>query len=271
MAAPAGQNRPTIGIAPALPLIQFPAMQNSIHLVGGEKGGVGKSTFSRLLAQYFIDRQLPFAGLDTDRSHQSFVRFYADFTEHLDVDDFEGLDQIVEAALAEPDRQVVVDLAAQSARPLWSWLDDADVIELLEESHIRLVCWHLLDDSRDSSDMLAELLEHFGKSAQCVAVLNRGRGRDFDVFERSGLRQRLHKLGGKVVELPKLHHASMAKIDLCDASFWAAAHNPAIGNLTMMDRQRCKIWLRRAVEVIEKGLEPGTPQPPEGDWKAISS
>lgn len=250
---------------------QLAAMQNTIHLVGGEKGGVGKSTFSRLLAQYFIDRQLPFAGLDTDRSHQSFSRFYGDFTEHLDVDEFEGLDQIVEAALEEEDRQVVVDLAAQSARPLWSWFDDADVVELLDESQVRLVCWHLLDDSRDSSDMLGEMLDHFGGSAHCVAVLNQGRGRDFDVFERSGQRERMRKLGGRIVDLPKLHHSSMAKIDLCDASFWAAAHNPAIGNLSMMDRQRCKIWLRRAVDTIEKGLEPGTPQPPEGDWKAISS
>jgi cellulose biosynthesis protein BcsQ len=40
-----------------------------IHFIGGEKGGVGKSMVSRLLAQYFIDRNLPFVGFDTDRSH----------------------------------------------------------------------------------------------------------------------------------------------------------------------------------------------------------
>jgi cellulose biosynthesis protein BcsQ len=27
----------------------------NIHLIGGEKGGVGKSVVARLLAQYFID------------------------------------------------------------------------------------------------------------------------------------------------------------------------------------------------------------------------
>ncbi len=43
--------------------------QSKIHLIGGEKGGVGKSMVARLLAQYFIDHAMPFVGYDTDRSH----------------------------------------------------------------------------------------------------------------------------------------------------------------------------------------------------------
>jgi len=35
---------------------------SSLHLIGGEKGGVGKSFTARLLAQYFVDRELPFIG-----------------------------------------------------------------------------------------------------------------------------------------------------------------------------------------------------------------
>ena len=42
----------------------------SIHLIGGEKGGVGKSFVARTLAQYMIDRSIPFLGFDTDRSHR---------------------------------------------------------------------------------------------------------------------------------------------------------------------------------------------------------
>lgn len=39
----------------------------SIHFVGGEKGGVGKSVAARVLAQYLIEREIPFLGFDTDR------------------------------------------------------------------------------------------------------------------------------------------------------------------------------------------------------------
>ena len=40
---------------------------SSLNFIGGEKGGVGKSVTSRLLAQYFIDHSRPFVGYDTDR------------------------------------------------------------------------------------------------------------------------------------------------------------------------------------------------------------
>src|SRR5260370_41260672 len=50
-----------------------------IHLIGGEKGGVGKSVVARLLAQYFIDHQIGFLGFDSDLSHGALVRFYAGY------------------------------------------------------------------------------------------------------------------------------------------------------------------------------------------------
>ena len=50
-----------------------------LHFIGGEKGGVGKSVVARILAQYFIDRQRPFIGFDTDKSHGSLLRFYTDY------------------------------------------------------------------------------------------------------------------------------------------------------------------------------------------------
>ena len=50
----------------------------SINFIGGEKGGVGKSVTARVLAQYFIDKGVAFTGFDTDRSHHSFNRFYAE-------------------------------------------------------------------------------------------------------------------------------------------------------------------------------------------------
>jgi len=47
---------------------------SSLNFIGGEKGGVGKSVVARVLAQYFIDNELPFTGFDTDRSHTTFTR-----------------------------------------------------------------------------------------------------------------------------------------------------------------------------------------------------
>ncbi len=85
-----------------------------LHFIGGEKGGVGKSVVARVLAQYFIDRHIPFLGFDTDKSHGSLLRFYSGFAAPVVIDRYEGLDRIVEAAAEVPERRILMDLAAQT-------------------------------------------------------------------------------------------------------------------------------------------------------------
>ncbi len=105
---------------------------SQIHFIGGEKGGVGKSVVARLLAQYWIDRRLPFAGVDGDASHGALVRHYGDFSHFVDLTANDSADQILDRALGA-DRRVLVDLPAQSARSLDAWLTGANVLELARE------------------------------------------------------------------------------------------------------------------------------------------
>ena len=97
----------------------------NIHFVGGEKGGVGKSLMARVLAQYMIDRNIPFLGFDTDRSHAALLRFYPGYASAVVVDRYDALDAIVEAAVQVPERRILVDLAAQTHEPLVKWMDDS--------------------------------------------------------------------------------------------------------------------------------------------------
>jgi len=46
-----------------------------IHLIDGEKGGVGKSLFARVLIQYFMDKKYPFLAVDADRSNPDVLEF----------------------------------------------------------------------------------------------------------------------------------------------------------------------------------------------------
>ena len=102
---------------------------STIHFIGGEKGGVGKSVVARLCVQYCIDRALPFVAADADGSHGALMRFYADYAKPIDLTDPSGADQIV-AFATEADRRVVVDLPAQSDRLLGAWIDEAGILEL---------------------------------------------------------------------------------------------------------------------------------------------
>lgn len=227
------------------------ARMSTVHLVGGEKGGVGKSVVARLLAQSFIDRGLRFAALDADQSHGSLVRSYADYTQRVDLDAFESADQILDRALGA-DRRVVVDLPSQSHKPLRRWIDATDVLSYAREMDVRLVLWHVTDGGFDSVAHLERLLEDFGDSVEFVVVKNEGRSKDFSQLEASPAYARLLAAGGRVALLPELDPAIMYKIDRFGSSFWAAV-NASEGERSMssLERRRAKLWLDRSKETLE--------------------
>lgn len=237
--------------------MDIPTIHNTVasrvHLIGGEKGGVGKSMMSRLLAQYFIDHEVPFVGFDTDRSHGSLLRFYADYASPALIDRFEALDAIVEAAIEEPGRRVLVDLAAQTHEPLVKWMDDSGVLDMSDLSGIALTYWHVMDSGRDSVDLLAHLLDRFGQRVHYVVVRNQLRGDDFGQLDRSGQLTRAIGLGAKVMDLKKLQEAVVQKIDARNSSFWAARHTTGADGpgLGLMERQRLKIWMNHGYAAIE--------------------
>ena len=215
-----------------------------IHFIGGEKGGVGKSVLARLLSQYFIDRHMPYQGLDADQSHASLTRYYPQFSRPLKVDRFESSDQIIELALEE-DRQVLVDLPAQSQRFLDHWVEDNDVLTLCEEMELPVVFWYVVDDGRDSVQLLNDFLSKYQHRLSCVVVKNRGRGSDFSELE--SLPALMTEDAPQQAELPALHSATLHRIDKLDFSFWAAtAVRDGSPKLTLMERQRTRVWLKRA-------------------------
>ncbi|CAD6526461.1 P-loop NTPase family protein [Paraburkholderia metrosideri] len=225
-----------------------------IHFIGGEKGGVGKSLVARILAQYFIDQSIPFVGFDTDRSHGALLRFYSDFTVPAALDQHDSLDPLIERALEDPQRRILVDLAAQTQQALGQWLDDTDAIGLAEEHGLSLTWWHVMDAGRDSVDLLRQWLDQFGGRLRLVIVLNEIRGDRFDILDASGERERAEALGASVVTLRRLPDATMQKVDRQSASFWAAVnHQDGAGaGLGLLERQRVKIWLHRVYGELAK-------------------
>jgi len=216
-----------------------------ILLIGGEKGGVGKSLVSRALAQYFIDHSMPFVGFDTDRSHGALMRFYADYASPILIDRYEALDHIVEVAVEQSGLRVLVDLAAQTHAPLVAWMDDSGVLDLARENGLQITYWHVMDTGRDSVDLLRQILERFQDRLDYVVVRNQLRGNDFSNLEKSGLLDRLSDLGGRVIEVKQLHQSVIQKIDAKDSSFWAAKQSGTEfgAGLGLMERQRLKTWM----------------------------
>ncbi len=225
----------------------------TIHLIGGEKGGVGKSVVARLLAQYLIDHEIPFIGFDTDRSHGALLRFYSDYASSTIIDDYQSLDKIIETAVEQPEQRILVDLAAQTHYPLANWIAESGVLELAEELNLSICYWNVLDSGKDCVDLLDQLLTQYGTKLKYVLVQNQIRDDHFSILEFSGVKDRALDLNAKVMTLKRLHPPVMTKIDSHSYSFWAAKnkdHN-ALNSLGLLERQRVKIWLNHAYQQLD--------------------
>jgi len=228
-----------------------------IQFIGGEKGGVGKSVMARLLAQYYIDRDIPFQVFDADLSHGAMMRYYADYTEPVDLSRFESVDRIMERTV-ETGIATIVDLPAQASKALFNWIDEAALFEMAGELGIQVSFWHVMDDGADTLGLLADLLHRFGDAPEYILVRNHGKGSEFAYFEASEAASLAAEYQAVVLDLPALHAPTMSKIDHISASFWAAANNlnhdlgPRLG---LMERQRVRTWLNRIYSQLDRIIE----------------
>jgi hypothetical protein len=226
----------------------------TVHFIGGEKGGVGKSLMARLLAQYFIDHGQPFLAFDCDKTHGALLRFYSSYSSPVIIDDYQSLDVLIELAAADPERRILVDLAAQSQQPLARWMADSRLLELAPELSLELVYWHVMDNGFDSVELLRKLLDEFGQKIKLVLVLNQVRGERFELLEASGQRTRAEQWGARTMSLQRLADATMHKIDANSRSFWSALNNGSgtDGTLGLLEQQRLWVWVKRAYEEIDR-------------------
>ncbi len=224
---------------------------SSIHFIGGEKGGVGKSVVARLLTQFCLDHSLVFSAIDADRSHGALMRFYNDFSRTGDLDHFESSDHIMQLAL-DADQRVIVDLPAQSDRLLSKWIEKNGILELSTEYSIPLVFWHVMDDGKDSIDLLQTLLSKYDNMVRYIVVKNLGRGGDFSAFEKSNARKHLDEVGAKIMTIEELHKPTMLKIDSHNKSFWQAINNAGGDDFGIIERHRIKVWLRNVYKEFER-------------------
>lgn len=225
----------------------------TIHFIGGEKGGVGKSVVARVLAQYMIDNEIPFIGFDTDRSHGSLLRFYSDYASPTVIDNYQSPDAIMETASTNPEQRILVDLAAQTHHPLAQWIDESGVLELAEELGISLCYWNVMDSGKDCVDLLNKLLDQYDTRLNYILVQNQLRDDNFTILVSSGVKDRALAFNARVITLKKLHAPVMTKIDGNSSSFWAAKNKDTenLNALGLLERQRVKIWLRHAYNEIE--------------------
>ena len=226
-----------------------------IHLIGGEKGGVGKSFYCRALVQYLLDKiGFPlFIVFDTDRSNPDVIRTYqssatckvAVFSEGERYED--TANAIYNAALT---KLVIVNLPAQVFIPVKQWIEANELLEIAPDDGVRFFHWFVSDGGYDSFKLLEKSLTTFGDAIPHILVKNHGRCDDWEALDTDAhLQSLLTRYRVQVIDFPKfIGTADRNRIDSDSLSFGKAREQKKYGPIA---RQRVKRFLREAYTAID--------------------
>lgn len=218
-------------------------------LTHGEKGGVGKTTVARLVADYLEQREVSFRAFDAEGATGQLLRFHPENTMAVEVDNASSIAPVLDFLMdGEADRVALVDLGARSGEDLKNWLYKAGALEEAEEGNLDVTVLYVLGGALDSVGHLKECFGALGSAVQYVIVKNLGVAPRFDVYEDSNTRQDLLAAGALEITIPALDGTVYQSVDKASQSFTAFCDSEA----GYTERRYCRTWLRECFAALEE-------------------
>lgn len=233
-----------------------------MHTMLQGKGGAGKSTVCYLLLQYFLEKQVPAFGMDTDPLNPTFSGFKALQVESIPIMKGEEIDSgqfdlVMNKAFSLPHgTQLVVDNGASTFAPFCSYAKECGAFQLLESDGHEVIVHSVITGGgalRETIKGLARVAYNF-PDARIVVWINPKDGPveidgkdfySFKIFKDFG--HQFHS----VVELPTPSALSLRDVTEHLAkghTFEEARHS----SLSVMNKRRLEMYWGQVVSSIDK-------------------
>lgn len=175
-----------------------------IVIVGADKGGVGKTTLSRVVLDYAAAHAAPTRAFDTEPGDGALRRFFP-ATEPLNVDTVPGQMRLVDAANAEA--VTVVDCRAGLLTPIMRAFQRINLLDDVRNGVLRLLVLHVVGPTVSSGREVEEVLAGFS-GARVVHVRN-----------RINSDAQFAPIGGLSIDIPNLDETTSEAVDQLGVSF----------------------------------------------------
>lgn len=224
-------------------------MNKKIFLVGGGKGGVGKSLVALCLVDQLLQRGEQCLLIESDTSNPDVYRCLKDEVESraLDLDDVDGWIELVNLCDKLPGQAIVVNTGARNDQAIKKF--GALLTDSLSALHRELVTLWVVNTQRDSLELLKSYLEHM-PSGLVHVVKNHFHGQDkaFSLYQDSNIRQQVEQSGGASLSFEQL--ASRVAMDIYNErmSIGRAMRELPLGNRIELSRWRSLV--AKSFEVI---------------------
>jgi hypothetical protein len=220
-------------------------------LTHGEKGGVGKTTVARVLADFLNSRKVTFRAFDAEGNMGQLLRFHKNETASVDVSDAASIAPVLDYVMDGAGRRIaLVDLGARSGEDLKNWLYRGGALEEAEAAHLGITVVYDLGGAVDSVGHLKECFNALGRNVSYIIVKNFGVAAKFELYDQSNVRKDLLAIGAKEVSLPALDGSVYQSVDRASLPFSAFAESQG-ANFGFTERRYCRTWLRECFAALE--------------------
>ena len=180
-------------------------MAKSIYIIGGSKGGVGKSLVSAGMIDTLQSRNENILLIESDTSNPDVWKMYKNEikAELVDLDDVSGWIDLVNICDQHPLAVVVVNTAARNNKGVTAYGETLN--NTLEELNRKLVTLWVINRQRDSLELLKEYMDALAQST--IHVIRNayfGDERKFELYNGSNTKKMVEDAKGKSLTFPDL-------------------------------------------------------------------
>jgi hypothetical protein len=218
-----------------------------VILVGADKGGVGKTTITRTLLDYFVANSVPTRAFDTESPRGTLKRFHPDVTEVVDVTTIPDQMKIFDT-LANVDATVtVIDVRAGLLSTTLRALRDIGFLDIVKKGQVTFAVFHILGPSIASLDEIAETAAFVG-DAKYFLVKNHVNNTPFFEWDPATYDSYFHKIKDAVeISIPHLNEMACEQVEVASVPFltFVANKGPAgdTANYSFVLRGYVRHWL----------------------------
>ena len=194
--------------------------KKTIFFVGGTKGGVGKSTISIFLIDYFLENNKSIALCETDNGNPDVYKVYqklltADNKNLLSTFDISKNGGWVDmfnfiGDLPDDVTNILINTKGGNIETIDLMIKDESTKNLL--SYDDLINFHIIWVVGDDKDGISVLLEFLKKTEytnfKIDVLLNNNFQQNNDIIKNSELQENISKFGGNIFNFPKISRSS---------------------------------------------------------------
>ncbi len=194
-------------------------MKPTLILVGADKGGVGKTTASRALLDYFARKNVLTRAFDTENPRGSLQRFYPSITEIIDLNNVAHQMKVLDTMETANVPVTVVDFKAGNLSYSLDLFERIGVLEAARNGMFTLGLVHVVGPSIASLDEIGEISKYLS-GVEYVVARNSINETNFFEWDDSTYRKYFTQISkSHEIDIPKLNEMAYEQVDVAGVTF----------------------------------------------------